>query len=379
MESPVPPSAARPRRALPLRRRVLFACIALITLSLLAFVVLEIIVRIANGAGCTPLGPYDRLPGGTFKLSGRMPGTNSHGYNDREHELAKIPLEFRLVIMGDSYVWGMGPYEQNYPKLLEDRLNALRPSRPIEVINLGQPGYGPTETLNLWRHEAPRCQADAAIYGFYLGNDFTDPSSIEARRAVLGEYLVLRKDRLADRSLFLALFRQKWRTRRIQGHLGPLGAEPPAEDPALAGMWSYHLSLFEPDFTGRLAWQTPVVRSLLAELKTYSDGQGVPLFVLGYPSQLMVDPGLQKLISGREGKSPADYDFSQLWRWMDATLTELQIPHTDISPQIAAQPVPGQLYVGTHWNAAGNQAAAAAMEQPVREFLENQGLTFGDP
>lgn len=374
------PAAPRPaRRSLPLRRKLLFAGLLLAIMLVGAIVLLELGIRLANRAGFTPLGPYERVAGVGFKLTARMPGMNSRGFRDREHPETKAPGTFRVAMLGDSYVWGAVPYEQNFPTLLEAQLNALGPDRTIEIVNLGQPGYGPGETLALWRSEAPRLQADAAIYGFYLGNDFTDPNPHVTRRAVLGEYLVLDDRRWLDRSLLFALLRHKWIAWRAVGAAAALAAEPPADDPAHAAAWEYHLSLYTPGAAQRFAGQAVIVKDLLAQLRDVSREAGAPLFVLAYPAQLTIDPALRGLVARRGGLNLEGADFGQLSHTMDSILTELELPHADISAELGKAADPAELYTGTHWNAAGNAAAAAAMLPSVRALLEAQGVTFGQP
>ena len=49
---------------------------------------------------------------------------NSMGLRDYEHKNGKDPLTFRILVLGDSFTFGLGVnLEESYPKVLETMLN----------------------------------------------------------------------------------------------------------------------------------------------------------------------------------------------------------------------------------------------------------------
>jgi len=70
--------------------------------------------------------------------------TNSLGFRDIEHPLAKPAGEFRLMAIGDSFTEGWGArFEQTWLNLLGRDLNAEHPGRHIETICGGASGSDP--------------------------------------------------------------------------------------------------------------------------------------------------------------------------------------------------------------------------------------------
>lgn len=81
---------------------------------------------------------------GVGKL-GELYQINSAGFRDLEHPLKKKLGVPRIMVIGDSFTFGMGVnLDDTYPKQLEHFLN--RADMPCEVINCGVIGY------NMWQH-----------------------------------------------------------------------------------------------------------------------------------------------------------------------------------------------------------------------------------
>jgi hypothetical protein len=67
---------------------------------------------------------------------------NSFNYRDLEHEIAKSPDVFRILILGDSQTVGQGidNLEDTWPKKLESLLNSNLPKKRFEIINSADQG-----------------------------------------------------------------------------------------------------------------------------------------------------------------------------------------------------------------------------------------------
>ena len=83
-------------------------------------------------------------------IHGYFPSNNStqfSDFGDRSKDLISLdnsklkgdPKKYKIVIIGDSHVWGQGiRNEQRFAKLLKNKLNKIRPT---EVFSLGKLGY----------------------------------------------------------------------------------------------------------------------------------------------------------------------------------------------------------------------------------------------
>ncbi len=94
----------------------------------------------------SPAFAWELIPksSGVGKL-GEIYNINSAGFRDVEHSTIKKPGVARIMVIGDSFTFGMGVnLEDTYPKKLEKFLN--RAHIPCEVINCGVIGY------NMWQH-----------------------------------------------------------------------------------------------------------------------------------------------------------------------------------------------------------------------------------
>ncbi len=66
---------------------------------------------------------------------------NSLGLPEREIPPDKAPDEYRIVALGDSFTEGVGTtYDSSWVRVLERRLTATRPTRPIHAICIA-PGF----------------------------------------------------------------------------------------------------------------------------------------------------------------------------------------------------------------------------------------------
>lgn len=95
---------------------------------------------------------------------------NSKGLRDDEKKYEKEAGMSRIVILGDSFMWGVG-VEQNeiFAKQLE--LYFRKVGKRVETVNAGVAGYGPTTELLWLENEGIKYQPDLVLLAFYIGND----------------------------------------------------------------------------------------------------------------------------------------------------------------------------------------------------------------
>jgi hypothetical protein len=99
--------------------------------------------------------------------------TNHRGLRGRDELPPKAPDEYRILMLGDSFVFGFGvESDQTFSTLLQDGLSA-RVSRPVRVVNAGVPGYGTVQELKYYTHNAGDLLPNLVVLGFFE-NDYRD-------------------------------------------------------------------------------------------------------------------------------------------------------------------------------------------------------------
>ena len=77
---------------------------------------------------------------------------NALGFREPEWTAERRQGVTRGVVIGDSYVFGIGvPADETLPRHLGDALRARHPGRDIEVLNLGMPGNNFASYVDLYR------------------------------------------------------------------------------------------------------------------------------------------------------------------------------------------------------------------------------------
>jgi hypothetical protein len=164
------------------RIRNLALNLALVLLStLIAVLIAEIAVRIAGYGSMyagTQFFQYDPVLG--WRLAPNLEGPferpqfqtyvriNQHGLRDLDRPYEKKPNQKRILVLGDSFVWGYGVNgDQAITSLMEDDLPG------VEVINAGVTAYGTAQELLWLEREGLKYHPDLVILVLYK-NDLTD-------------------------------------------------------------------------------------------------------------------------------------------------------------------------------------------------------------
>jgi hypothetical protein len=99
---------------------------------------------------------------------------NSAGLRDVEHAPRRDPGTMRLLILGDSFMYGDGvDLEETMPRRLSD----LMPD--VEVINTGVRGYDLGQEYLYYKHRGRLYEPDLVLFAFFV-NDLAPDSAIEA-------------------------------------------------------------------------------------------------------------------------------------------------------------------------------------------------------
>ena len=104
---------------------------------------------------------------------------NSHGFRDKERSYKKPENTFRILVFGDSYTDALQvPIEQTFVALLEKELNKKSKLKTVEVLNLGQSGFGTADAYMRYLNFGVQYSPDLVILAFYSGNDFRNNSKV---------------------------------------------------------------------------------------------------------------------------------------------------------------------------------------------------------
>jgi lysophospholipase L1-like esterase len=95
---------------------------------------------------------------------------NAFGLRDAERSPQPAPGTLRVLALGDSVTFGMGvPQDLTYPRQAEALLSQAR-GAPVEVLNMGMPGYNTIHQLAQLRELGLALQPKVVVVGF-LYND----------------------------------------------------------------------------------------------------------------------------------------------------------------------------------------------------------------
>ncbi|HEU4420600.1 MAG TPA: hypothetical protein VFT55_16800 [Planctomycetota bacterium] len=400
MENPTPTPTPKKRR-----RRAF-----VLTVVLLGLVVGAVALELAFRSFWQPpiwftelqlAGMYVGTPGGGMTLQPGYRGTlqagdaaattvSINGLGMRGAELgAKAPGERRLLVAGDSVVFGYGV---EAPQALPERLAAALRTNGIEwtVGNAGVPGYGCSHVASHLARVDPLFSADAFVFCGFLGNDAGD--EVSPQRTVYAGLMLSGpmarlvhtswRARLAMRSR-AALWLEAW-ILTYWPSLSPLAslAPDPEEEKRRAGMPpepEQHAGLFLDVIDESKTWAAgapPVMPRVAAHLRSALQqalelaGKRPLVFVVLPTVWQVVEPrrvaDLQRL-----GFAPADYERGRAQtRWL-AVAKELGIPAFDATAILAAEPDPEQLFLadGGHLSVRGNEVVARWLATELAPLL----------
>ena len=290
--------------------------------------------------------------------------TNSLGFYDTEFT-KPAGGAFRIVALGDSFAFGVVPYQNNYLTLLEEFLS--RTGSGLQVLNMGISRTSPADYLNLFVHEGLALEPDLVLVSFYVGNDLIDT------------YNSLRTARpLYERSYVVALLRFAFRLRtHIEPH--PADSRLVYSDDAPNLSRQYYLEIIG----GRakiylVGWEgLPVAvdgaMGAIEKIASICQQRSVPLAVVLIPDETQLNPELQAtLLATYRIYRESRMDYLQPNRMLAERLDHGGIPFLDLYPAFAEAARTQRLYkpLDSHWNIAGNRLAA----ERITDFLVAQHL-----
>lgn len=319
------------------------------------------------------------LPGG-FDV---RVANNSRGLRDSEKDLAKPPGTRRIVVLGDSFMWGFGvDNEDTFSTILQE----LIPD--TQTINLGVSGYSTVQELVRLQMEGVRYMPDVILLAF-VWNDLRDNfDGREGTRPVaeIAEDGVLR---IANRPVRKALsspitqwFRHNsWLfgfieyrlrilkdKRELHRRANTLRTGPQSSDDASHtahdGKGAMDFSVVDiygpPRPEMDLAWNA--VRLLLSRMKDLAMEDGARLIVFYVPKKEDADKEIFDIsigYAGLDSESP-DIDWDRPSKRLGDVCAALDVPCVNLTPIFRGHPEPFSLFLKNdpHWSPEGHRLAA---------------------
>jgi len=123
------------------------------------FIIAELVLRIIK-----PQSP----PGTTY---GKPVYRNIDHFRDRDFVIPKPENTQRILVLGDSFTWGIGlDVNDTIPKLMEKTLNAQLTTSRVEVINAAIPGFNTVKQLRLLKNRGLKYEPDIIVLIYYLND-----------------------------------------------------------------------------------------------------------------------------------------------------------------------------------------------------------------
>ncbi len=231
----------------------------------------------------------------------------------------------RVVFCGDSFCFGMGvEEEESIPARCAVLLRGE--GRTVEVFNLGQPAYGPSQTAARLLEFLQRWGADRVVFLFFTGNDFfdDDPGRLASLRVDRrGRIIVSAEPNEGRLRRWSAPLREwLWRHSMLYSLLRRTasGLRPAAEA----------RSLFDPAAPGGDARRAAIVRKSLEMMAAMCRRSGAELLVAQLPALVQADDGWWRGLDRGE-----ELDRWAPQEWLARTCGELGIAHLDLAPVLS--------------------------------------------
>ena len=316
--------------------------------------------------------------------------TNSRGFRTEEYGPDKAPGTWRVVALGDSFTFASGgvPWGDLWTTRLRAQLQAASP-RPVELINLGVPGIGPSFELRVWRQEGAALHPDLVLLGLFVGNDFTDE-----RWSVEGGFFSRYGRASCAARLLRNLVRGPEPGRRapVSPQLPPPGTHggyplegyeqvfaqraPFYSEEELARIETRHMSILDRSRPAEFEQLFARVGSVLRQLDNETKAVGARLGVVVIPARCQVNPADRAAALALAGRPESDFAWDAPQQRLAEFLQAEGIAFLDLAPDLRAAAASQTLYShgDTHWSPAGN----ALVAERVAAWVGTQGWLSAD-
>jgi len=119
---------------------------------------------------------YELRPRLDVVFQGARMTTSDAGFRGRDVAAPKSPDAYRMIGIGDSYMFGQGVAdEETYLARLPGLINNSRPGERVETVNLAVPGFNTAMEVELLRARAAALEPDLVLIEI-VGNDLDLPN-----------------------------------------------------------------------------------------------------------------------------------------------------------------------------------------------------------
>lgn len=348
-------------------KKYLRVLVNFILITLISLFLAELALRLYNHINPNYIfysDSYNRFRGKPFAKDYNF-RLNSKGFKDLEFKKDKANA-YRIIGLGDSFAYGVVPYEFNYLTILENHLN--QKDKPVEVLNMGIPGIGPEDYLALLVNEGLTLDPDLVIVSFFVGNDFQEGSEQSEKRklytysyvASLIKYIFtirpIFKDQIDDQE-------------PVYNDNGPIFDY----NSFLIMETSRSLIYMKKSREVFSKWLDDSLNHL-KQINNICKENNIKLLVLIIPDEAQINPTLQSDII-KFVSADNEWDFYHPSKILANRLLALNISHLDLYEDFLNGSKKKRLYKpnDSHWNIAGNALAAELLrDYIIQNYLENK-------
>jgi lysophospholipase L1-like esterase len=319
---------------------------------------------------------------------------NSEGFRDSEWPVEKSAGEFRIAVLGDSYVESLQvPIEERFTELLAENLAHKKAfaGQTVRVMNFGMAGYGTGQELLLLRDRVAKYHPDLVVLGFLTANDLSD-NCRALRDHNRRPFFVLNNGKLTLDDSFSR--RSSWKdqiihaiaddsrivqiayeARRSLRSLRGRNASAPAAKPNAVPEWGLDDLIYLPPATPAWHEAWDITERLLLAIDEETREMGATLLVvtLTNPDQMHPDPATRAAYMTHVGAKDLSYPDDRVERFCD----EHGIAVEKLVPAMVAYAQAKNVFLHGfentkmgrgHWNQAGHRLVAELMAKKITEL-----------
>ncbi len=296
---------------------------------------------------------------------------NEYGFRDRGYPLNKPSGSYRVLGLGDSFVYGAVSVQDNFLRVAERTLDD-----GTDILLMGIPGWSTENELGVLEDFGLGLEPDLVIVNFFVGNDVT---GIPVRgRVIRGNVYpttsplpvrnLLRKSQLfvMFESLLLRGMMKQLKDDEAPAHTGNTESGQVSE--LYLKIVPHGLPVFSRETDKRTAALWVEAEGYLEKIDEICRTARVPWMLVVIPDEMQVDPVVRSQVFDGLGLSATDYDFDAPQRRLDKWARKQNVPMLDLLPVMRAEHNSvARLYVpnDTHWNERGNLVAGQAVAEAV--------------
>lgn len=341
--------------------KIVYSILLIVIISIISLLLGEITIRIYHFFN--PLfifydDSYNRFRGKPFSDDWDFK-LNSQGFKDTEFS-QKNDQTYRILGIGDSFAYGVVPYQDNYLTLLESQLQ--EEGLNIEVFNMGIPSIGPKDYLSLLIREGLQFQPDMVLLSFFIGNDVLESH----RQAKWYSYSYL-----ASLFHYMLTIRPKNEGRIIHGKNVYCDECPAFDQDTYLNIEKDRSLIYVTDNKDVLPFFHEAL-DYLNQIQNICRKKGIEFVVVIIPDEVQINASLQKKIR--------EQLLIQANRWniilpnerLTTKLKEMGIDNLDLYPYFLKEAQLQNLYrpQDTHWNIAGNRLAADIINNHIQHYVK---------